>query len=158
MTQQETLTKSHIKINWDKFMPYKKSKLSMNEVCNFNTDKRIKSLKTEAMNSLKNYLKSNNLTLIGTVLQVTSHNISEEILCECAERGIITTPFSTTKITFNNDLNELLYKILPDFVTLKKKKSSQDTYIIAEDDDYGFLEEKLRKIYQEPIRVIFDKV
>ena len=55
--------------------------------------------------------------------------------------------------------NNLLAQVFPNYISLKNKKFTKDTYIIAEADDYGFLQEKLKEIYQEEgIRVTFDDI
>ena len=50
----------------------------------------------------------------------------------------------------------MIQEALPERVKLKKKRMSEETYLVAENDDYGFLQEHLRNLYQEPIKVKFD--
>ena len=121
------------------------------------TNRIAKEQKAKALNALRLHLYMNNLKLKGTILKVIQHKLSEFDLLECARTGNITKPFSTTQITFGNEVNSLLAQIFPSYVMIKNKKFTKDTYITVEADDYGFLQEKLIRIYQEEgIRVIFD--
>ena len=123
----------------------------------YQQDREVKTNRAKALNALRLHLYMNDLKLHGTILKVIKHRLSEFDLLECARTGNITKPFSTTQITFGNEINNLLAQVFPDFVMIKNKKFTKDTYVIIEADDYGFLQEKLIKIYQEEnIKVTFD--
>lgn len=135
--------------------------LTMREASNRNKDRyqvdsRIKCLKTEALNNLRIHLYQNNLELQGYIIKTINHKMEEDDLIKLSSGENIGHTLTTTQITFGNKINKLLEAVLPTRVKLKKKKSSGDTYLIAENDDYGFLQEHLRNLYQEPIKVRFD--
>lgn len=116
---------------------------------------KVKMNKAEALNNLRYYLYENDLKLEGRILKVTSHKLTDEEMIKYAETGTIDKPFATTQITFGEEVNKLLSIAIPNYVTLKKRKLSDETYVVALGDDYGFIEEKLKQVYQEPIRVTF---
>ena len=118
--------------------------------------REAKANKAKVLNTLRMHLYMNDLKLKGKILKVTQHKITDLDVAEFAKTGNISKRLSTTQITFGNEINELLSQALPNYVTLRKKKFSDETYIIAENDDYGFIQEKLKNLYQEEIRVTFD--
>lgn len=118
--------------------------------------RKEKANKAKILNALRMHLYLNDLKLEGKILKVTQHKINDLDIAEFARTGNISKRLSTTQITFGNEINELLSQALPNYVTLRKKKFSNETYVIAENDDYGFIQEKLKNLYQEDIRVTFD--
>jgi hypothetical protein len=118
--------------------------------------RETKASKAKVLNALRMHLYLNDLKLEGKILKVTQHKITDLDVAEFAKTGNISKRLSTTQITFGNEINELLSQALPNYVTLRKKKFSNETYIIAENDDYGFIQEKLKNLYQEEIKVTFD--
>lgn len=123
---------------------------------NYITNSYIKSERASSLNSLRVYLYQNSLQLKGKVLKRVEHRVSENDLIKSVENINFMPKLSTTQVTFGNDLNNLLSNVLPNMITLKKRTSSTDTYLTFKDDDYGFLEESLKQLYNEPIRVIFE--
>lgn len=117
---------------------------------------KIKSHKADQINTLRKYLYQHNLTLRGYIIKVVSHKLTQEDLVKLTISKNIGHTFTTTHITFGDCLNRLIKDVLPERVKLRKKKLSGETYLIAENDDYGFLQEHLRNLYQEPIKVKFD--
>lgn len=122
----------------------------------YQRNKKAKEDRAKNINALRMHLYMNEMILTGNILKVTNHRVSDLDFIESMRTGKIIKPFSTTEITFGSDINTLLKEVFPDYITLKKKKGTKETYITTESDDYGFLEEKLKNLYQEPIRVIFD--
>lgn len=120
------------------------------------TNTTIKSQRAETLNSLRKYLYQNDLKLQGKILKHTEHRVSEDDLLKSIEDETFMPKLSTTQITFGNEINEMISIVLPDMITLKKKIACKDTYVTFKDDDYGFLEETLKQLYNEPIRVTFD--
>lgn len=118
----------------------------------------IKSVRSEALNELREILYKNNFELKGYIIKVTNHKVSDEDFLLSAKTGTVIKAFSTTQITFGYEVNRLLSKILPDEVTLKKRRKFNDTYIVFAKDDYGFLEEHLKKLYWKPVKVLFDDI
>lgn len=118
--------------------------------------REAKANKAKVLNALRMHLYMNDLKLEGKILKVIQHKITDLDVAEFAKTGNISKRLSTTQITFGNEINELLSQALPNYVTLRKKKFSDETYVIAENDDYGFIQEKLKNLYQEDIRVTFD--
>ena len=126
-------------------------------VDHYQPDKRIKSAKAEYINSLRIYLYQHNLQLQGYILKTINHRMSDEDLMKLVISGKdIGNSLTTTHITFGENLNKLIKEALPERVKLRKKKSSNETYLIAENDDFGFLQQHLRNLYQEPVTIKFD--
>lgn len=117
---------------------------------------QIKTEKATNLNDLRKYLYQHNLKLIGNIIKRVNHNVNENDLLENLDNEEYDLRLSTTQITFGNDLNDLLSKTLPNIITLKKRKLNKETYLIFKNDDYGFLQETLSQLYNEPIRVTFD--
>jgi hypothetical protein len=148
---------NHKKYHGDEINPIITMRESLNRNKDYyQPDNRIKSEKAEAINDLRKYLYAHNLTLQGYVLKIINHKLSHKDLVKLSTNESIGHTFTTTHITFGNTLNKLLSLALPSRVQLKKKKLSDETYLIAENDDYGYLQEHLRNLYQEPIKVQFD--
>ena len=118
-------------------------------------DYLIKSKRACTLNSLREYLYQNDLKLKGKIIKRINHRISNEDLLNALEDESLPLEFSTTKITFGNDLNNLLNEIFPEMITLKED-SDKETYITFKNDDYGFLKEKLERLYMEHLIVTFD--
>ena len=118
---------------------------------------KVKNMKSEALIELRKYLYLNNFEMKGKILSRVEHRLSDDILLEYASTGTFDKPLSTTKITFGKGLDELLVKIIPDRVKLRKNKlSTSGTCVVFKDDDYGFLSEILKNLYQENIKVVID--
>ena len=123
----------------------------------YSPNKGGKDKKAENIIKLRDYLYKSNFKLNGTILKVINHKLTREKLEKILMGGDIGNKLTTTHITFGNELNTVIKEVLPDKVQLKRKRSTGETYLIAENDDYGFLQEHLRNMYQEPIRVTFDE-
>lgn len=136
--------------------------ITLREACDRNVDyyqpdKRIKSQKAESINALRMYLYKNSLELQGYILKTINHKMSDEELIKLVvSREEIGNSFTTTQITFGNELNKLVEEVMPDRVKLKKRRMSDETYLITENDDFGFLQQHLRNMFQEPITIKFD--
>ena len=91
----------------------------------------------------------------GKIIEKTNHRLTEEEIFDFLNTENPKKNPSTTKITFGDEINELLAIVIPNYVTLKQKGmlSSKETYLITLGDDYGFIQEKLSQIYQESIKV-----
>lgn len=124
----------------------------------YQPDNRIKSHKASQINALRKYLYQHDLTLQGRIIKVISHKLTQEDLIKLTISKDIGHTFTTTHVTFGSYLDQLIKDVLPDRVNLRKRKLSGETYLIAENDDYGFIQEHLRNLYQEPIKVKFDDV
>ena len=119
-------------------------------------DNMIKSQKANNLIELRKYLYEHDFKLQGSIIKRTEHRVSDEDLLRSVEDKNFMPKFSTTQITFGNDLNKILSMALPNIITLKKRTMSEETYVIFKDDDYGFLEETLKRIYLEPVKVVID--
>ena len=117
---------------------------------------RIKSQRAEALNYLRKYLYANDLELSGTVIKTINHKLTHDDLIKLALSTEIGHTFTTTYFTFGNDLNQMLQSVLPNDLELKNDRKNGATYLIAKNDDFGFIQEHLRNLYQEPVRVKFD--
>jgi hypothetical protein len=118
---------------------------------------KTKDMKSEAIIELRKYLYLNNFEIRGKILSKIEHKLDDETLIRYAETGNFDKPLSTTKITFGKGLDELLTKVIPSRIKLRKSKlSSSNTCLTFRDDDYGFLSEMLKNLYQENIKVIID--
>ena len=129
---------------------------SLDDQYHKNTEAKIS--KAEALNNLRFYLYKNDLKLEGKIIKVTNHRLTDEEMIKLVEADDTTIALSTTQITFGEKVNKLLSLAIPNYVTLKRKRLSDETYIVALGDDYGFIEEKLKQLYQEPIRVTFERI
>lgn len=119
-------------------------------------DNMIKSQKANNLIELRKYLYTNDFKLHGNIIKRIEHRVSDEDMLRSVEDKNFMPKFSTTQITFGNDLNKILSMALPNIITLKKRTISDETYVLFKDDDYGFLEETLKRVYLEPIKVIID--
>ena len=124
--------------------------------CNI-PQQRVKNqeVKTNALVSLRNYLYQNNLTLKGYILKEVNHRVSDHDLINSILDGGEMAKLSTTYITFGKELDDLLVEVLP---SNPKKRTIKGQSCLAFENDYGFMIEELRRIYQEPVKVTFDSM
>lgn len=111
--------------------------------------------KTSALVSLRNYLYQNDLTLKGYILKEVNHRVSDHDLIKSILDGGEMARLSTTYITFGSELNDILAEVLP---SSPKKRTLQGQSCLAFENDYGFMIQELRQIYQEPVKVTFDSM
>lgn len=105
---------------------------------------------------LRNYLYSNDLELEGTILKEVNHKVDDFALLKCIHSGYEEMPkLSTTYITFGEDIDYLLAEVLP---SKPKKRTVQGVKCLAFENDYGFIAEELKQIYQESVKVTFDSM
>lgn len=133
-----------------------KQNLGIPNIDNYCEDTGIKTKRANTLNNLRKYLYTHDLKLQGKILKRIEHRVSEDDLLKSLDDLSYMPKLSTTQITFGNDLNKILNETLPSMITLRKKKMSNETYVLFKDDDYGFLEETLKRLYLEPIKVTFD--
>lgn len=108
-----------------------------------------------AIRQLRTYLYNHNLTLNGRIIKEVNHKVDDHAFINSIISGEEMAKFSTTYITFGETINKLLYEVLP---TKPKKKIIQGVSCLAFENDYGFMAEELRQLYQEPVKVTFDRV
>lgn len=121
------------------------------------SDKRIKDNYSKLLNDFRLYLYKNNLELHAEILKtINHHNVSEEDLVTYMHTGEVTRPYSTTHITFGDDINHTLKRIIGNKIKLKENRLTKETYILIYNDELHMIKEELQKIYNEPIKVKFD--
>lgn len=111
--------------------------------------------KVSATMKLRSYLYGHNLELQGYILKEVNHKVDDHAFISSIISGEEMAKFTTTYITFGEEIDKWLYEILP---TKPKKRTVQGTSCLAFENDYGFMAEELRQLYQEPIKVKFDNV
>ena len=104
---------------------------------------------------LRTYLYSNNLELKGYILKEVNHKVDDHAFISSIISGEEMAKFTTTYITFGEEIDKWLYEVLP---TKPKKRTVQGMSCLAFENDYGFMIQELRQIYQEPIKVKFDNI
>lgn len=114
---------------------------------------RNQQTKVCAMTELRRYLYNNGLTLKGYILKEINHKVDDHAFINSIISGNEMAKFTTTYITFGEKLNNMLYEVLP---TKPKKRTIQGRKCLAFENDYGFMIQELRQLYQEPIKVSFD--
>ena len=108
-----------------------------------------------AIRQLRTYLYNHNLTLNGKIIKEVNHRVDDHAFINSIISGEEMAKFSTTYITFGEVIDRLLYEVLP---TKPKKRTVQGMSCLAFENDYGFMVEELRQLYQEPVKVTFDRV
>lgn len=111
--------------------------------------------KAYCIQELRKFLYNNNLTIRGTILKEINHRVDDHAFISSIISGEEMAKFTTTYITFGEHLNEILFEVLP---TKPKKRTVQGKKCLAFENDYGFMVQELRQIYQEPIKVKFDSI
>lgn len=111
--------------------------------------------KAYCIQELRKFLYNNNLTLRGYVLKEINHRVDDRAFINSIISGEEMAKFTTTYITFGEYLDNMLYEVLP---TKPKKKTIQGKKCLAFENDYGFMVQELKQIYQEPIKVKFDSI
>lgn len=104
---------------------------------------------------LRSYLYKNNLTLKGYILKEVNHKVDDHAFISSIISGEEMAKFTTTYITFGENVDKLLYEVL---LTKPSKRTVQGIKCLAFENDYGFMTQELRRIYQEPVKVKFDSV
>lgn len=111
--------------------------------------------RTQAIIKLRDYLYKHNMTLRGYILKEVNHRVSDHDFISSIISGDEMAKFTTTYITFDGDIDEMLFNILP---TKPRKSKVQGMPCLAFENDYGFMTEELRQLYQEPVKVVFDNI
>lgn len=130
----------------------------MKEAGNYNKNKlktKNHEARVSATTKLRSYLYSHNLELRGYILKEVNHKVDDHAFINSIISGEEMAKFTTTYITFGEEIDKWLYEILP---TKPKKRTVQGTSCLAFENDYGFMTEELRQLYQEPIKVKFDNI
>ena len=130
----------------------------MKEAGNYNKNEfkaKNQEVKVGAIRQLRTYLYNHNLTLNGKIIKEVNHKVDDHAFISSIISGEEMAKFSTTYITFGEVIDRLLYEVLP---TKPKKRTIQGVSCLAFENDYGFMTEELRQIYQEPVKVVFDRV
>lgn len=106
---------------------------------------------------LRDYLYEHDLTLHATTIKTINHrNVSENDLLTYMHTGSITKPYSTSYITFGEEVNRLLKNALNNKIDLRTNRITQESYIVIKNEEFGTIKEELRKLYIEQIKVKFD--
>lgn len=113
--------------------------------------------KSTALMELRDYLLTHNFTLHGTILKRIERRVSEEELIRSIRTGEIETPFTRVQVTFGNDMNKVLKKVLGKKITLGTKKFTQETYITIGDSDYSVIKEPLQEMFNRQVFVLLDE-
>ena len=131
---------------------------SIDEISNHDTysNDKSKDEKANYINTLRNQLYLDNLTLHAKTLETINYSCSKEEMYEMFRLGKITKTLSTSKITFGNDLNKLIKKVLDTEIDLKIGENSH-TYFEISNNDCTFIEKALSNIYNEKVIVQFDE-
>lgn len=109
--------------------------------------------KTLALTRLRNYLYSHNLTLKGRIIKETNHKVSDHAFINSIVSGEDIPAFTTTYIAFEEEVNKMLSQILS---SKPKKRTIKGIRCLAFENDYGYMLQELREIYQEPIKIQLD--
>ena len=117
---------------------------------------QAKNQRANTINSLRNYLYQHDLTLHVTTLRKINYKVADEELMEMYRTGEISTPLSTTKVTFGENLNKLLKEVLGNVIDLRTNKLTKETYIQVLNDDFLPIKNALENLYNEPIKLKFD--
>ena len=111
--------------------------------------------RVNATMKLRSYLYGHDLELQGYILKEVNHKVDDHAFISSIISGEEMAKFTTTYITFGEEIDKWLYEILP---TKPKKRTVQGKSCLAFENDYGFMAEELRRLYQEPVKVRFDRI
>lgn len=111
--------------------------------------------RTYYIQELRRFLYNNDMILRGYILKEVNHKVDDHAFINSIIDGEEMAKFTTTYITFGEYLDNMLYEVLP---TKPKKRKLQGNKCLAFENDYGFMVQELRQLYQEPIKVQFDSM
>lgn len=111
--------------------------------------------RTYCIQELRRFLYNNNLTIRGKILKEINHRVDDHAFINSIISGEEMAKFTTTYLTFGEYLDDMLFEVLP---TKPKKRTIQGKKCLAFENDYGFMVQELRQLYQEPVKVTFDSI
>lgn len=135
----------------------KREELKLPNTDHYYTKPKVKAKRVQSISNLRMNLYKNDCVLYAKEIKTVNHKVTGEELLECVHKNTLIKPLTSTYITFGNQINHDLKNIFGDKITLRKKKLSNETYIVIINYDYNSITDELSLIYQEEVKIKFDE-